>query len=52
MSASDEKSFDGKGELAQPEVQDAAVEIDPAVERRVRRKLDMTVLPAFAIIFG
>ncbi|GJN88188.1 hypothetical protein Rhopal_001153-T1 [Rhodotorula paludigena] len=52
MSASDEKSFDGKGELAQPEVQDAAVEIDPAVERRVLRKLDMTVLPAFAIIFG
>ncbi|GAA6052475.1 hypothetical protein JCM3770_001130 [Rhodotorula araucariae] len=53
MSSSDEKSIegvklDGTVESSAP----TCVDIDPALERRVLRKIDFTVLPAFAIIFG
>ncbi|BGO89228.1 hypothetical protein NBRC10512_005939 [Rhodotorula toruloides] len=47
MSSADEKSLPGDAD-----VKLAPLEIDPAVERRVVRKLDMTVLIAFAMVFG
>ncbi|BGP22487.1 hypothetical protein JCM10295v2_001366 [Rhodotorula toruloides] len=47
MSSADEKSLPGDAD-----VKLAPLEIDPVVERRVVRKLDMTVLIAFAMVFG
>ncbi|BGP29716.1 hypothetical protein JCM10296v2_001455 [Rhodotorula toruloides] len=47
MSSADEKSLPGDAD-----VELAPLEIDLAVERRVVRKLDMTVLIAFAMVFG
>ncbi|GAA5903191.1 hypothetical protein JCM6882_006989 [Rhodosporidiobolus microsporus] len=49
---SDDKSIEEKGPNGGVVQQSAPFEIDPAVERRVVRKLDCTVLLAFAIIFG
>ncbi|GAA5909887.1 hypothetical protein JCM8208_000981 [Rhodotorula glutinis] len=51
MSSTDEKSIEGDGKYDGAAVEPSAtvVDIDPVVERRVLRKIDMTVLPAFAM---
>lgn len=50
--SSDTKSFTEEKGAAPSDVHAAPViEIDPAVERLVVRKLDMTVLMAFSLVF-
>lgn len=53
-SAADEKSsFNGDAAVDAVDSSPAPIfEIDPAVERRVVRKLDCTVLIAFGLVFG
>ncbi|GAA6003453.1 hypothetical protein JCM10207_000340 [Rhodosporidiobolus poonsookiae] len=51
MSSHDEKSLDGSHDK-ELNIVPAAMEIDPQVERRIVRKLDCTVLLAFALVFG
>lgn len=52
-SAADEKSsFNGDAAVDAVDSPAPIFEIDPAVERRVVRKLDCTVLIAFGLVFG
>lgn len=52
-SAADEKSsYNGDAAVDAVDSPAPIIEVDPAVERRVVRKLDCTVLIAFGLVFG
>lgn len=52
LSADEKSSFTGEAGVDAAVDAPAVYEIDPAVERRVVRKLDCTVLIAFGLVFG